>query len=87
MNYLDYSNRESQNTCICHIWFKSQLFSGASSYLQWNKHVVKSFNSGIPGLWDLMPDDLKDGADVTLIEVKCTISAMCLNHSETTPLP
>ena len=43
--------------------------------------------AGVSNLWDLMSDDLKDGADITLIELKCTINAMCLNHSETTPLP
>ena len=34
-----------------------------------------------------MPDDLRDGADVIIIEIKRTVNAMHWNHPETTPFP
>ena len=40
----------------------------------------------VPSLWYLMPDDLI-GADVIIIEIKCIINVMLLNHPQTIPTP
>ena len=33
-----------------------------------------------------MPDDLRGGADLIIIEIRCTINIMLLSHPETIPL-
>ena len=45
-----------------------------------------SFRAGVPTsrIWSLVP---WGGADVIIIEIECTINAMCLNHQETIPYP
>ena len=40
----------------------------------------------VPSLWYLMPDDLI-GADVIIIEIKCPINVIHLNHPQTIPTP
>ena len=42
--------------------------------------------AGVPNLQDLMPDHLRFSS-VIIIEVKCTINVMCLNHPKTIPCP
>ena len=59
------------------------LYNSANTY--WYLLCSRSFITGIPNLWDLM---IWGGADVIIIETKCTINGMCLNHPETViPLP
>ena len=49
--------------------------------------AARSYTAGIPKLWDLMPDDLS-GDDVIIIEIKCAMNIMHVNHPQTTtPTP
>ena len=43
---------------------------------------VRSLRLGVPGLLDLSPLMICRGADVIIIEIKCTISAIRVNHPE-----
>ena len=42
--------------------------------------------SGVPNLWDIMPNDLKC-SDVITTEEKCTINVIHLDHPQTIPCP
>ena len=44
------------------------------------------FKTGVSNFWDLMPDDVR-WADVIIIEIKCSINVMHLNHPKTTLQP
>ena len=57
------------------------MFLLASTW-QLRKLEQRRIKPGVPNLQDLMPDDL-GGADVIIIETKCKISLIHLDHPET----
>lgn len=55
-----------------HLWLKKM------------KPMPTSSSSGVPNLWDPMPDDLRwSGCHNN--KIKCPINAMCLSHLQTIP--
>ena len=64
------------------------MLTGSEESLSDGRGLKTYYKAGVPNLQDLMLDKLKCGGDVIIIiEIKCTIKVMHLNHSETTPPP
>ena len=53
--------------------------------LEWGAIAFSEGPLSLPKLQNLMPDDLR-GADGIIIEIKCTINVMSLNHPQNIPL-
>ena len=62
------------------------MLTGSEESLSDGRGLKTYYKAGVHNLQDLMLDKLKCGGDVIIIiEIKCTIKVMHLNHSETTP--
>ena len=80
MNLYPFGSVSPENTNKC-LFYPTCLY--CKIFLLQPQHVTPGF----PSLWDLMLDDLRWWCDVIIIEMKCTINAMHLNHPQTIPPP
>ena len=81
MNLYPFGSLSPENPNKC-LFYPTCLY--CRIFLLQPQHVTPGF----PNLWDLMPDDLRWWSGVIIIEIKCTINIMHLNHPQNIlPLP